>query len=518
MSWKPWFALLSLSCALAGCAVLDAGAAAEPAVIYRHRFVGAETVRQLPEPPKALALLSGTNATAFRQVAEERLSRWLAGAAGRDGADIRPLAKAMDRWLTADSAAEIRQAGADWSALFAAKLTDSDAKAFQQEIQSSAAELGLAAGTAMRLTARQEGPWTLAVASKGPAPTPAEIATRLAALTRPLAGTNTTLVELEADLPKLAALFGWTKLPVKLGRLELAISGQGENLRTAGHVTYPAALDWSRAPWNVPTNLVHDPLTTFTAVRALGPLLDEKGLAAELFGKELGGSQAFWWTVIQGPPFQTYYAIAAGQPDAELNRLGTALPDKLNPLLEAAESGRIHWNTNKTAIGLTGLSLVSPFLLATNDTTGSWLAGGLFPIVPNTMPAPAELLAQFAGRNDLVLYDWEITQERVGYWRVLTQVANVLGRRASAADLAVARRQFATTERFLQAVSDQLGNTITEVAIDGPARLSFTRKSHLGFTGFELVHLSRWLSGSASTLRANAPGGPAAIPASGNNP
>jgi hypothetical protein len=42
------------------------------------------------------------------------------------------------------------------------------------------------------------------------------------------------------------------------------------------------------------------------------------------------------------------------------------------------------------------------------------------------------------------------------------------------------------------AVEPKLGNTATEITADSPA-VGGARKSHLGFTGVELVSLARWL-------------------------
>jgi hypothetical protein len=56
------------------------------------------------------------------------------------------------------------------------------------------------------------------------------------------------------------------------------------------------------------------------------------------------------------------------------------------------------------------------------------------------------------------------------------------------------------TEGFLQGMSEQLGNTITEVTAAGPKELAISRKSQMGLTGFELVHLARWMADSSASL------------------
>jgi hypothetical protein len=103
-----------------------------------------------------------------------------------------------------------------------------------------------------------------------------------------------------------------------------------------------------------------------------------------------------------------------------------------------------------------------------------------------TNPPPAELLSQLTSLPKLVYYDWEITGARMTSWRVLAQlIATIAG-----------KSQFTTNtagQPWMIAVEPKLGNAATEVTADSPAEWSLTRKSHLGFTGIELVALVRWL-------------------------
>ena len=46
---------------------------------------------------------------------------------------------------------------------------------------------------------------------------------------------------------------------------------------------------------------------------------------------------------------------------------------------------------------------------------------------------------------------------------------------------------------WITAVGPKLGNTVTEVTANSPKEWSLVRKSHVGFTGAELVALARWL-------------------------
>jgi hypothetical protein len=46
---------------------------------------------------------------------------------------------------------------------------------------------------------------------------------------------------------------------------------------------------------------------------------------------------------------------------------------------------------------------------------------------------------------------------------------------------------------WLMAIEPRLGNSATEIAAISPAEWSLVRKSHIGFTGVELVALALWL-------------------------
>jgi hypothetical protein len=96
------------------------------------------------------------------------------------------------------------------------------------------------------------------------------------------------------------------------------------------------------------------------------------------------------------------------------------------------------------------------------------------------------LLSQLTSQPKLVYYDWEITQARLASWRILAQLFSII------AD----KPQFTTNTAglpWMMAVESKLGNTITEITADSSTEWSLVRKSHIGFTGIELVALTRWL-------------------------
>ena len=128
----------------------------------------------------------------------------------------------------------------------------------------------------------------------------------------------------------------------------------------------------------------------------------------------------------------------------------------------------------------------APFLKPAAFKGRELVLGGLFPPSPLTNPPPAELLSQLTSQPKLVYYDWEITQTRLTSWRVLAQLFAMIA----------GKSQFTTNTAglpWMMAVAPKLGNTATEITADSPAEWSLVRKSHIGFTGIELVALARWL-------------------------
>jgi hypothetical protein len=97
-----------------------------------------------------------------------------------------------------------------------------------------------------------------------------------------------------------------------------------------------------------------------------------------------------------------------------------------------------------------------------------------------------EVFTQLTRSTNTVYYDWEITQDRLHQWFVMSQLFAVLADQSQLTTNMPAKA-------WLEKIPTQLGNTVTEVTAQGPAEWSFARKSHLGFTGFELVQLGRWL-------------------------
>jgi hypothetical protein len=120
------------------------------------------------------------------------------------------------------------------------------------------------------------------------------------------------------------------------------------------------------------------------------------------------------------------------------------------------------------------------------DGKDEYLIGGLFPLPPKHASVPEDLFAQFRGRTNLVYYDWEITEHRLNHGKQFYQLASLINRlRTPSTNTA--------SKRWLSEIGSKLGNTATEITQTSPQELVLVRRSHVGFTGFELATLSLWL-------------------------
>jgi hypothetical protein len=146
------------------------------------------------------------------------------------------------------------------------------------------------------------------------------------------------------------------------------------------------------------------------------------------------------------------------------------------------------------------------------EAGGDFLFAGLFPPVPRKEGFPTELLTLLKAQtnSNLLYYDWEITEERLLQWRNLGVLYFLASRQMPGGTNSPA-------QAWLTAVSPKLGNSVTEITVTAPDKLTLIRKAHIGLTGLELTALGRWLDAPGFPLDANypslrRPGGPGKSP------
>jgi len=302
------------------------------------------------------------------------------------------------------------------------------------------------------------------------------------------AATNHWL-EADVDLRRLSSAFslGW-HLRDAWSRITATWTGNGDLVRTTGELTFPTPLNLQLDPWNIPTNFIHQPLVSFTALRGLRPWLTRQKWLQELQIEPVPDQFCAW---ASGPtPLLTFAAVPMTDAASLVQKVCLRVEAELNPWIRSNAMGEVQWTKEPAGLEWSGIPMFTPSIEATSTTSGSFLLGcvGAKPSSAG-QPVPPELFAQLT-RTNLVFYDWEITEVKLHHWIFLGQTARL-------AFLLPQMPSDSAGLAFLLAVAPKLGNTGTEVIQDGPARLRFVRNSQSGFTGLELHLLADWLESPA---------------------
>lgn len=281
------------------------------------------------------------------------------------------------------------------------------------------------------------------------------------------------ILQAEVNLPLLGAM--WNAPTLAHGpKFTLNIAPRNQGLRTEGEIEYPHSLNITPEKWNVPTDIIREPLVAFTAMQGAKEILGKSQFFRNL-GAERIPNQLYLWSLNYGP-FSMFLAGDVGNPA----RVVTNIVTGVLPQIKHSPGGNIQVLTNRVAIVWRGLPIVVPFIEQPTPES-PYLVTGLFPIENyGKEKAPADLLDQLKQKN-LVYYDWEVTSPRLKQWLPIWQLNRLL------------RGQFfavGASDRWLEAVAPLLGNAVTEVTLGNAKTLKFVRQSQTGLNAFELVMLA----------------------------
>jgi hypothetical protein len=187
-----------------------------------------------------------------------------------------------------------------------------------------------------------------------------------------------------------------------------------------------------------------------------------------------------------------YFAIPTKVDASFMEQLAQRLPKYLQTNAPYLVAQGFNWLPSQSRILLTSLPLMYPNIALITNAGVGYLVGGLLPLAPETNPPPKELLSQIAGKDSLLYYHWEITEERLNQARHLHQLLQIIKHpeEPSAADKPPKPIR---GRKWLEAVASRLGNTVTEITVHSPRELRLQRTSHIGLTGLELLLLTEWL-------------------------
>lgn len=294
-------------------------------------------------------------------------------------------------------------------------------------------------------------------------------------------------VEADFDLRRVAAAMSLSwKLPADWPRISLTFSKERENVSTRGMLSFARPMTLELEAWSFPTNLIHEPLVSFSAFRGgsswLGSL---EGWNANKLG--IPPNELYSWA-LDGSPMQAYLAVPLANSSNWVSRLSEVLIRVGNLWLATNGMGSIEQSPDSNALSCRTIPFISPFFKSVESGKQGFVFTGLFPDLAaqtDSVP-PAELLGQVLGQTNLVYYGWELTGSRIKAWIHIGQLLRALSHKAQlpagCAGLG-----------WLKAVSSELGNCVTVVKQVEVNKLSFVRQSTMGFSALELHLLADWL-------------------------
>jgi hypothetical protein len=294
-----------------------------------------------------------------------------------------------------------------------------------------------------------------------------------------IAQNETNWLSAELDWPRLAQIFP-AFATFDFPKIEVRVTEVARNLKLTGKFDLSRRLP-PLENWEIPTNMIHPPISSFTAVRGLAPWLENQHWE-RLQALSPLPDQAFAWCM-GGSALQMFMAVPvpnATNALAQLERNLTANTNWQNdlvfPLGMSQTADTITWQN---------LPYFQPEITAISSPVGDYLAAGLSPNLPQRKPLPRGLLKAI-NRDNLVFYHWEITPERLAALPQLTQLALMMTNHKQLG-------QGEAAAQWLNHIGPMLGNCVTEVSQTGPSELSFVRTGAAGLTAIELIALANWL-------------------------
>ncbi len=301
------------------------------------------------------------------------------------------------------------------------------------------------------------------------------------------ARSNGAWLEGDANLAQWKGRFrlldGFSNLPAA----HFSLSNRADFVRTLVQFDFPKPHQWKPEPWQMPTNIMWDPLMDFTVARGIAGVLEELPAFSKL-GWNPAPSQVCGWG-IRDFPFQVNYAFPARNVSRQLKTIEPKLRSEIPRLSGTNFLGFLVLETNQLNLSWRGLPLAAPQIEAVKDGNKEFAVVSFFPMAMLKERPPRELFAQIE-RNDLVLYDWESTGHRMNTWRQFYQLGEIGTQR-------MLSPTNAPDQRWQTDVMPLLHDCVTEMHATSATQMTLVRKSSVGLSSIELVTLSRWIESAS---------------------
>ena len=329
------------------------------------------------------------------------------------------------------------------------------------------------------------GEWTVVGIGASPNAAFTELLTRAQRNQLPAAEPSTKdWLQTSFDLRQLARTLDWDwDLPDEWPRVSLNFNGDGTNILSSGELVFNKPLPFQIENWNIPTNLIREPLHSFAAAQGLQPWL-----SSIPFWKSLNAghapNQLFTWA--QSPaPILSYSAAPLADAKNVMAKLGPRIIDSMNPMLATNRSGKWEVATNFNGVIWRG-PIVTPVVESLVLPEGNFLFAGLSPLAITNGPSPAVTIKALLDHSNVVYFAREITGPRIEAWMFLSQLGRIIFRRAqlNGDTGAIA---------WLRAAGLLLNGSTTIITKTSPTTLYAERKSSIGLSALELHLLADWL-------------------------
>ena len=520
---------LGFAIVLTGWTGLSGQAAAEDAAAATWHFAGSAQLAGNTNFDNAKKILTLASSLEFQNLVLNRFSSWLGkslfSATNDDPAS--PLRPLLDDLLSAESFWALGGASnGPLNFIVALRLDDQRAQAWQDALTKVMGKPGsvfaledpsfpgrqwkLAGGQSLWMVRAKD--WLVAGRGDNLGSLQAQYIREAITNGRPGPALNQSWLEADLDWPRLAHWLPNFPRILQLARTKISLTARNQSLFMSANVVYPKPISWKFDPWRVPTNIIHDPLISFTAGQDIAAYMDPGEPLSHLTDNPLAGQYYIWGLAEMA--LETYGTWPVADATNSLRRLATEAAAAFNPALKQIGGGEMRWQPEQQALLWANVSpMLFPTLQAAPATNDQYLLASLFPLIPRNKPIPGELLQQILGHTNLVYYDWEGTGQRLMQWQLQSGMLPLFTAKtnpppppppAAATNnppaLPRTRSPLNIEENWLTGLTPMLldRETITEITRTAPAELTIARKSPFALSSVELVLLSHWLSDTGS--------------------
>jgi len=383
----------------------------------------------------------------------------------------------------------------------AIRLTDKDAKEWQANLafvvhslsgfppMASHGENGWTLDhpdAAIRIKVKREGVWTVVGISKNQYRLTDAVLKRIREHGRPFEESSGWLT-VDADLERLKTFSGYP--PGGLPKVDITINGDSGNVLTHAKFTFPHPFD-EPPGWNLPTKVIREPLTSFTAARGFNPIISEINQGRDT-GLGNAPQQFFIWSRT-GNPFQIFGAAPFPDAAGKMDALADRLLKNANPWLQnngprVNDAGIPQFEKLPDAAGVRWtLPGLFPFIKAVDQIGGSFIVAGLTPDQGSGASVLPNRFRNFDDSTNLLFFNWESTGTRVNDLFPVLQTARLLAHKTPMPDES-------PSLVWLNSIRSRLRDSETQIRKTGPLTLELERKATLGLTAFELHMIADWL-------------------------